>query len=241
MIYNYKQLAIFKSMVLELFVHKGGEMKPVFGISSIMKQVRRTYELFPEIKPISQNLLIQIEKNVGSHFINSKGWHVIPNWTNMWGSYPEACGKMLTLLEEAYSGRFKNYRENGFCENLREGEKKQRMMQILRANQNNADILLLPVQLGEDCADRTILSEHEFELGFYEAAFVLLAHPERLQRGADLGIALTGDSFKTHENNFPRAPVLRFENGKLTVGTHCTQHIHEGCGFATALLTQKNK
>lgn len=236
MIYNYKQLAIFKGVVLELFVNRGGEMKPVFGIQSIMKQVRKTYELFPEIKPMSQNLLIQISGNERSHFIDSKRWHAIPNWINMWGSYPEACEKMLTLLEETYSGRFKNYRENGFCENLRESEKKQRMMQILRANQKNADILLLPVQLGENCPDRTILSEHEFEIGFYEAAFMLLIDPERLQGNGDLGIALTGDSFKTHVGSFPRAPVLRFENGKLTVGTHCILHIHEGCGFATALL-----
>lgn len=151
-------------------------------------------------------------------------WTLLPDWRKLANKYGMALKKALEGIEKAYgSNGFHNYCDaNTNVETLMDrlnlfGGTACSLEKLARM-QNNADILIVPVQLGLRHRGRSVRRAHasmspcEFGLGSVEASFILLTHPERLQNKNDLWINCTGDM---NQVNTFQVNSFRFHAGSL--------------------------
>ncbi len=159
-----------------------------------------------------------------------EGHFAIPRWQKIAPTYGEAVQKVLDLLnrptaiEQAYGGRFKNWREGQLGpNNLRQSAKSVSVWEKL-GNEQMGDFLVVPAQFGLRHRGRSVrrarevMRKEEFGLGAFAVGIMLLTHMDRLQNVDDLWIDCTGDEFHDPQNSdapFDHAPFFSFYDDEL--------------------------
>lgn len=202
--------------------YKNEEVASTFGYLSgytkpkpVADQLKILREYFPELP---SGDLSPIECSMEG----AEGIFVIPHWSLVAKTYPEAVQKVLDALKKQRKGKFYNYRSGEIdADHIRETPQKIAAMQQLRDAQKS-DLLQVPAQFGIRHRGRSVRRAREvfaiaeFGLGAWEIGVMLLSHPERLSNYDDLWIDCAGDEWKwTGDSEFLYAPVFRFGGGGL--------------------------
>lgn len=191
-------------------------------------------------------------------------WVLIPNWHKTEKRYGKACLRMLDILDNITSisrvnkhweGGLFNVREyckrglfgtNEYCEAKRLKQKKEKsyIMQYIHREQRS-NIAIVPVQFGIRHRGRSlwrvdnIKSSTEFHLGMYEVVFLLMAHPERLQREDDLSVCCAGDWHYFMKREY--VPGFCFDDRPMPFeDNQACYDAYENAGFATGFLTSES-
>ena len=131
----------------------------------------------------------------GALSAEAEGWAVIPKPSKVAKSYHEALAKVIKLI--AKERKFKNWREGALTEkHLCLKEKTPQTHAKL--NKQPGDFWVFPFQFGKKWAGHSVrnaqvrFAESEFGLGPYEAAILLLTHPDRITGSNQLNIDCAG-------------------------------------------------
>lgn len=188
----------------------------------IMTQILALQKLFPGIGSANKNLLAQIKKGVVLP-VGAEGLLTAPHWSKIAGSYPEACEKVLDLLEKTYGSHFIKWNKGEIGPKyLREGPKKSCTMESFQREQN-ADILIFPAHF-DICLHgpttrrtRLVMNDSDFGLGVYEIGIMLLTHSQFLNiRGDEIWANCAGDEYASSGDGnftFKHVPCFEFNNG----------------------------
>lgn len=157
---------------------------------------------------------------------------VIPQWSKVASSYPEALQKVLDVLKSTRP--FYNWREGKIdAAHLRESSLKGKVPEIISA------------QFGELHKGKSIKTVRESKakneclLGAYEVGMMLITHPDRLTKYEDLGIDCPGDEFAPGGDGvFSFAPVFDFDDGELEFFFNWADGAFEDYGSASFFLPQ---
>lgn len=220
----------------------------------------RDYKYTPLIDQIkylqnSFSSLNNVNGNIASIWqipANSDGNFAMPDWRKIAPTYGAATNKVLVLIKNQCSGKFKNYLEDrlGSEAHNRQGEQSVRAWEIIRKEQNT-DIYILPARVGLrrslDHIDINKLpninnaSKFEiFELGLFEVGIILLTHPTRLKSFQDRWIRCGGNEFCCKANGrFNRRPFFSFISGKIRLGADLFKNMDEHCDPAIGFIPKK--
>ena len=204
---------------------------------------------FPELigKETNHELFHEIKNGNVALPAGAEGFFVIPPWSKIGSTYQTALEKVLKALEQAPNGHPINCQQNELDPHklLCETPKKARMMEALQQSQN-ADILIVPAQLGllhrykSVRRARALMSGMEFGLGVYEIGIILLTHPNRLQDWESLRIDCAGDEYSLDVGgDFPNIPLFLYSAGNLCLQqfrlNYAAVENGSASGFATPL------
>ena len=204
----------------------------------ITEQTNRLRELFPGIGYADEKL---VEQDLPA---NAEGWFAIPKWEKIAPTYGEAVQKVLDLLKKTRDGKFYNYREDKLGpKHLRQLQKSIKDWEKLGDEQKDHDVLVVPAQFGfrhRGCSvrrAREVMNASEFGLGTFAIGIMLLTHPERLQHYDDLYIDCAGDEYSPGaDGDFPRAPIFRFDDGRVGFRARWVSDASLGYGSASGLV-----
>lgn len=145
-----------------------------------------------------------------------------PHWSKVAKTYNLAVGK---VLEEIGKSRpFINWIDGELGEEqLRETLRKKEMIEKV----TKEGVVELEVQLGQKYKGKSVkearelFTINEFGLGAYEVGCILLAKPDILKNNDDLWLDCPGDEYDFSDSDvrFDRAPVFRWDDGKLEFDT----------------------
>ena len=164
--------------------------------------------------------------------------------------YEEELGEVLTALEKAYAGKFKNW-DGGqrdpkrFRQNVYAAAASQAI-----AERQPGDVLVVRAQLGKRHAGRSPhdvrqhLATGEFGLGRKDSALMLLTNPLRLKHPHDLRMDCPGDECEgresTNDPEFGRVPFFAYHKGHgidcLMLGAGWLNTAAANCGSSTGWL-----
>lgn len=223
----------------------GQEVESSYGYLSgykpkgITEQIRRLWELFPDIGYANEKLAEQPLPE------GAEGWFAIPRWQKIAKTYPEAVQIVLDMIKKV-RGRLYNWREGQIdSQHIRQSAKTVKMFQTLSEQQKDNDILVVPCQFGKRHAGRSVrrarevMSTFEFGLDAFSIGIMLLTHPERLQHYDDLWIDCAGDEFSDGGgSSFGHAPYFRFNDDKVKFDTRGVGYAFDGYGSSSAFVPQ---
>jgi hypothetical protein len=216
----------------------------------IIPQTNKLRQLFKGLGFANQDLLKQIEKGEVKLLKNTEGWGAIPNWKKnpqiFGNSYAEAVQVVLNKIRETRDGKFYNYREGQIdAKHLRQSARSEAVWKKIMEAQNDADILIVPIQFGLRHRGRSVrralevMSGIEFGLGAFAVGCMLLVHPNRLQNYDDLWIDCSGDEWSPGgDGEFSGAPYLRFLGGRVEFGASGVSGAGGHCGAASGFFPQ---
>ncbi len=204
---------------------------------SAADQLKILREYFPKLP---KGDLVPLDNVTGA-----EGIFVIPHWSLVAKTYPEAVQKIIDALTKQRGGKFYNYRDGEIdADHIRETTQKIVAMQQLRRVQKS-DLLQVPAQFGIRHRGRSvrrvreIFAVSEFGLGAWEIGCMLLTHPERLADYDDLWIDCPGDEWKpSDESEFSGAPFWRFGDGELGFDAYWVDFASAYYGAASGFLPQ---
>lgn len=225
------------------------EIKSSFGypvahreVRDISSQVARLRRLIPGIGYADEKIA------EGKLPKNAEGWFAIPKWQSIAPSYALAVQKILGLIKETRSSKFRNYRKKQITNKyLRQTTRTKKMLNYFIEAQEGYGILVIPAQFGILHAGRSVRralemmdEETEFGLGAYEVGIMLLTHPERLNENNTLFIDCGGDVFSDPGSfcTFDRVPCFAFTGKKIKFGTSKFDAEGDGFGLATGFIPQ---
>lgn len=179
---------------------------------------------FPELadSDLNRNYLNRICCGEIALPYGAERWVLRPNWEKLASEYGLAVEKVFEVL-----GKVRNHYEGKFgSDYLHETEKKIAIIEVIKQEQN-ADILIIPVQLGfrhrgrSARRARAVMKTTEFSLGVYEVIVLSLTHPERLRDLYDLWIDCVGDELSfAADGVYDRVIFIRFADGAFEVFSH---------------------
>lgn len=194
-----------------------------FKIKTTQDQLEILATHFPELK--NKWLDLRVENT-------SEGLFLIPKWQLLGGTYTEALIRVLAAIESTRP--LYNFRKS-------EMEKSKEIPEKVKMMKNLPDMMVLPGQFGEKWKGKSVetvrkeLAKNEIPLGAYEAAIMLLTHPERFQSYEDLWLDCPGDSF---DGDFSHAPIFRFHDGGVGFDARQVGYARGGYGSLSVFVPQ---
>lgn len=223
-----------------------------FRIRSVQEQVKALQELDP-FKNLDAS---HVSKLAGGKLPDgAEGWAVIPKYLKMTESYHEALEFALHLL--AADRKFRNRlatREGELTteKDLRLAEKTGKAHAKL--DEQPGDFWVFPFQFGLSHRGRSVrrarvlFTDNEFGLGAYEAAVLLLTHPNRIIGPDQLYVDCAGVEYAPGVEYVPDADgdffarlyffSCSFNYGPLELNDHSTGFFGNQWGSGSAFLAQ---
>ncbi|MGE0393929.1 MAG: hypothetical protein AB7I25_13355 [Vicinamibacterales bacterium] len=171
----------------------------------------------------------------------AEGWFVVPDWRRVAPLYNTALRDALAVLARVRETSLSRIDRIG-PDRLRQSERSVAMGGTL-APAPGSDYLVIAAQFGARHAGHSIrharemFAAHEFGLGAFALACMLLTHPERLAQADQLYIDGAGDEYSaSDEAQFSEAPFFRFLDGKVSFGTSWIGYADPYFGSASAFL-----
>ncbi len=172
----------------------------------------------------------------------AEAWFLIPDWRRVTSTYNTAVTDALAALGASRSTSFSRIERLG-PSSLRLHARTAEMSQRLPAL-GDSGLLLVAAQFGIRHRGRSVrrsraqFADHEFGLGAFAVAAMLLTHPERIAQFDQLYLDCPGDEYSaSDEQQFSEAPYFRFLDGRLAFGTSWYGTSDAYFGSASAFLT----
>ncbi|HWT66320.1 MAG TPA: hypothetical protein VN151_09400 [Terracidiphilus sp.] len=174
-------------------------------------QVTDLRSIFPSLGPCMEKLARRAIP------AGPEAWFAIPRWQAVARTYGEAVELALDAL--ARRRRF-SHRIQGRTgpEHLRQSERALLAESALAAQQPHQDIYVVAAQFGRRHRGasarraRVAMASHEFGLGVFAVACMLLTHPERLANDQTLMVDCSGDEYSIRgDSTFDRVPLFDFD------------------------------
>ena len=214
-----------------------------FQIHAPQEQLKAWKRYFPELQecsPVPTKLYLSD---------GAEGWAVIPKPSRIADSYHDALEMMLNIMAE--KGAFKNWLEGKLSsDRLRLTERTETALKMLQDN-TPGDFLIIPIQFGMRHRGRSVrwaracFIENEFGLGPYEAAALLVTHPDRISDSSQLCIVCAGCEYSSNaDGRFE--DYLNFnwnsDDGRLGLNFNWSSNANpkwgSASGFGVSLLHQ---
>jgi hypothetical protein len=209
---------------------------------NVADQIMVLRAFFSNLGPQDKDFLVRVNRHELPLPNGAEFFGAIPRWQAIAPSYNEATEIALAKLAEERP--FINWRLGQLgSKQLRRTKRTSEALAKLASQQNDADILIVPVQFGKRYAGRSVrrarevFTSNEFGLGGFETACLLLTHPERLVSYEDLWIDCPGDEYRAF-GRFGYAPCFGFLGGLLGFGTFWTDIAVANYGSASGFLPQ---
>lgn len=166
-------------------------------------------------------------------------WTLIPLWGKI-APYDKAVTKVLDIIEPMH-----DHIQTG-SGYLRRQARTEKMLRTLREQQQNKDILVVPIQFGLRHRGRSVrrarevFANNEFGLGTFEVGIMLLTHPERESKTEQLDIDCPGDEFGVDRSNdgCSRRTIFYSQDGKITSDSEFLKIAYSYNGSASAFLSK---
>lgn len=201
------------------------------GVMDLDRQITEIQKLFAGLGGANPEYLEKVNSGTIKLPESAEKWGAIPNWKKhpeiFGSSYNEAFQKVLEPFKKVLKGKFYNYREGKLGQGyLRQLERSINFWQQIINEQDNPDILIVPIQFGKLHAGRPVrrarevFQSNEFGLGALATVVLLMTHPERLQNLDDLWIDISGDEYAPRaDGDFFGALYLDFDDDRVTLGS----------------------
>lgn len=184
---------------------------PTYRVRPVEAQVTELRKLFPSLGSCNEKLgrkpLLE----------GAEAWFAIPRWQALASTYNEAVELVIGVL--ASKRRLSNRIIGKLgATYLRQSERSKLAEKILSDQQQGSDILVIPAQSGmlhRGCSARRVrvaMAGHEFGLGVFSIACMLLTHPERLSSQDALMVDCGGDEYSVRgDYTFDRVPLFDYD------------------------------
>ena len=191
------------------------EYPPAYKVRSIEAQVASLREAFPTLGACVERLA---RNEVPAE---AEAWFAIPRWQAIAPTYGEAVQKAVTVLES--KRRFSNRLTGNLgAKFLRQSRRTVLAEDLVASRQPGSDILVVAAQFGlrhRGCSARrarVVMASHEFGLGAFALASMLITHPERLSLIDTLMIDCSGDEYSLRGDTvYDRVPLFDFDLGGI--------------------------
>lgn len=211
-----------------------------YAVKPVCEQLVELSRHFPSLNSSS---VLACSKEMPSLPGGAEGWFAVPKFKKVGKNYNDAVEKVLEMIGKTRS--FTNWRKGELSQKyLRLSERTAVALQMLGQKQEG-DFLLIPAQFGILHRGKSVrrvrmtYASHEFGLGSFVGATMLLAHPERLQAYEDLFIDLPGDEYSPGaDGRFDGAPFFDFRGGRALFSTHYVGIASGGFGSASGFIPQ---
>ena len=169
----------------------------------------------------------------------AEAWFLIPDWRRVAATYNVAVTDALAAIAGTRPTSLARIERLG-PNSLRPHERSATMGQRL-PGLGDSGLLLVAAQFGLRHRGRSVrrsrarFADHEFGLGAFAVAVMLLTHPERIAQFDQLYLDCAGDEYSaSDEQQFSEAPYFRFLDGRLAFGTswHGTSDAYFGSASA---------
>lgn len=210
-----------------------------FALASVTEQVETLRAIFPQFAGCDFSFAVQTLP------YGAEGNFVIPRWQLLATTYHHAVGLVLEELQSAFGTSFSLLNKLIKPENLKQISRTAEAMHRIEAAQEDCGLLIMPGQFGMRHRGRShrraiaVMRKHEFPLGIFAVACLLLSHRKRLTRDLDLWACADGDVFRNVALNGPKGPgataFFHIETGhRVDVQTHWHDHTNPFYGSVTA-------
>jgi hypothetical protein len=176
----------------------------------IENQVRELLKYFPSLKaPAQIPATPSLPKGID-------GWHAFPRASAISSSYSNACVRVFDVLKNARDCSFISPATQKEGEWLRRATRAREAWKRIEESQSGSDILIVPVQLSllhkgaTITQSRELLELHQFGLGAFEVATVLLLNSGLLAEEGALSIDCIGDDELSIEKKQVSVHIPRF-------------------------------
>lgn len=221
------------------------------GVMDIDRQITALQGMFPGLNGTNPEYLERVKSGSLKLPETAEKFAAIPNWkkhSELFGAtYNDALQKILGLIVQARDGNFDNYRKGQIGpDRLRQSKKAEAYWNKTIEEQDNPDILIVPIQFGllhrgrSVRRAREVMRQNEVGLVAFAVGICLLTHPERLQHYDDLWIDCAGDEYDDPDSGvrFDLAPCFGFDGVKLRFGADWFGSASGFYGSASAVLPQ---
>ncbi|MEQ1896200.1 MAG: hypothetical protein ABL971_02290 [Vicinamibacterales bacterium] len=171
----------------------------------------------------------------------AEAWFLIPDWRRVASTYNVAVTDALAAIAQSRPTSLARIERLG-SNSLRLHERTAAMSQRLPAL-GDSGLLLVAAQFGLRHRGRSVrrsrvmFADHEFGLGAFAVAAMLITHPERIAQFDQLYLDCAGDEYSaSDEQQFSEAPYFRFLDGRLAFGTSWYGTSDAYFGSASAFL-----
>jgi hypothetical protein len=184
---------------------------PTYRVRPVEAQVTELRKLFPSLGGAMEKL------GRKPLLDGAEAWFAIPRWQVLAPTYSEAVEMVLGVL--ATRRKFQNRIVGRLGANyLRQSERSKLAEKILADQQQGNDFLVFAAQNGmlhRGCSarrTRVAMAGHEFGLGVFAIACMMLTHPERLSAEDTLMIDCGGDEYSMRGDcTFDRVPLFDYD------------------------------
>ena len=165
-----------------------------FRIRTVQEQLKTLLEHFPNL---DYSHVAELASGELPEW--AEGWAVIPKPEKVGKTYHTALAKVIELI--AKERKFQNWREGKLSEmHLR--LKENTLQAHAKLNEQPGDYWVIPFQFGKKWAGHSVrnaqarFADNEFGLGPYEAAILLLTHPDRITGSNQLYFDCAGCEYR---------------------------------------------
>lgn len=187
------------------------EYPPSYRVHPIEAQVTALRKAFPELGPCMEKL--------GHQHLppGPEAWFAVPRWSAVAPTYGEAVERALAALAQRrrFSHRIQDRTGASF---LRQSDRSKIAEGIVADQQPAQDVYVVAAQFGmrhrgsSARRARVAMASHEFGLGVFAVACMLLTHPERLSTEQTLMVDCSGDEYSIRgDGTFDRVPLFDFD------------------------------
>ena len=217
------------------------EYPPTYKVRPIEAQVSALREAFPALGACRERL------SRNELPVEAEAWFAIPRWQAIAPTYCEAVQRAVAVLESRrrFSNRLTGNLEERF---LRQCPRTILAEKLVAAQQPGSDILVLAAQFGlrhRGCSARrarVVMASHEFGLGAFALACMLIAHPERLSLIDTLMIDCSGDEYSLRADTvYDRVPLFDFDLGGIEFSVFYEDRARNLWGTPTAFAVKVSR
>jgi hypothetical protein len=184
---------------------------PTYRVRPVEAQVTELRKCFPSLRTCQEKLARK------PLLEGAEAWFAIPRWQVLAPTYNEAVEMVLGVL--ASRRKFQNRILGRMGPTyLRQSERSKLAETILAGQQQGHDLMVVAAQAGmlhRGCSARrarVAMAGHEFGLGVFAVACILLTHPERLSAEDTLMIDCGGDEYSVRgDYTFDRVPLFDYD------------------------------
>lgn len=177
---------------------------------------------------------------------DAEGWFAIPRWQALAPTYNEAVEIVLDVLvsRRRFSNRIAGRLGPTY---LRQTDRSKLAERLIAEQQPGCDILVVPAQAGMlhrgSSARRTrvAMAAHEFGIGVFGFACMLLTHPERLSSPDTLMVDCGGDEYSVRGDiQFDRVPLFDYDISGVEFSVFYDDRARNLWGTPTGFLYKMN-
>lgn len=211
------------------------EYPPEYRVAPIAEQLAALRRAFPALKGSPTELTATLPAGADA-------WFVIPQWRSLAATYNAALELVLQHLAQQRPVSFARAERLGPAY-LRRQPRTAAMLDQGRGN-DGSDVVVMGAQFGMRHRGRSVrrvravLADHEFGLGAFEVGCMLLTHPSRMVRDAQLYVDCAGDEYSaSDEQQFSEVPFFRVLDQRLGFGTSWIGYVDPYFGSATGFTS----